>query len=117
MAASASDAPAATARARTLRTVSPAPVTSKTCRPVAPRSIPGWPTRAYVTSKLVGDQAFVVIGKHQYVNFLERGKKQPQKFFLGFRAERLAAFVIHANHLLVPRDDPRFHRGDAFRIG
>jgi len=32
--------------ARTLRTVAPAPVTSNTCRPFAPRSIPGCPTRA-----------------------------------------------------------------------
>ncbi len=31
--------------------------------------------------------------------------------------QRLAALVIDANHLLVPRDDPRFHRGDSFRIG
>ena len=33
-----------------------------------------------------------------------------------FGAERLAALVIHANHLLVPRDDSRFYRGDAFGI-
>src|SRR5713226_7439357 len=67
--------------------------------------------------EIVGDQTFVVVGKHQRVKFLERGKKQPQKSFLGFGAERLAALAINANHLLVPRDDPRFHRSDAFRIG
>ena len=67
--------------------------------------------------EIVGDQAFVVVGKHQRVKFLERAKNQPQKSFLGFGAEQLAALAIDANHLLVPRDDPRFHRGEAFRIG
>src|SRR5437879_7111870 len=27
------------------------------------------------------------------------------------------SLVIDSNHLLVPRDDSRFYRGDAFRIG
>ena len=46
IAASTSAAPETAASASTLSTVSPAPVTSKTCRPVAPGSIPGCPRRA-----------------------------------------------------------------------
>src|SRR5260370_41092891 len=51
------------------------------------------------------------------MKFLERVKQELEKPLLGLGTERLAALAIDANLLLVPRDDPRFHRGDAFRIG
>src|SRR6266581_8883836 len=67
--------------------------------------------------KIVGDQSLVVVGKDQCIKFLQCGKQNSEKLFLGFSAELLAALVIDANHLLMPRDDPRFHGGGAFGIG
>ena len=66
--------------------------------------------------EVVGDETFVVVGKHERVEMPECGKKQTQESFLGFRAERFAAFVIHANNLLVASNDASFYRGDALRI-
>jgi hypothetical protein len=47
----------------------------------------------------------------------ERGKQRAQQFFLGFRAERLAALAIDTNDLLMAGNDARLYRGDASRIG
>ena len=75
--------------------------------------------------EIVGNQALVVIGEHQCVKFLERSKQNSQESFLSFSAERLAphearhtfaSLLIDAHHVVVFRDDSRFHRGDAFRI-
>jgi len=67
--------------------------------------------------EVVGDETFVVVGENERVEMFERGKKQAQKFFLSFVAERFAALVIHANNLLVAGNNARFYGGDALRIG
>src|SRR5438067_2520337 len=93
IAASTSDAPAAAARLKTLRTVSPAPV------------------------KIIGNQSFVVIRKYQGVELLECCENHAQEFFLRLGGQRLAALVVHAHYMLMLGDDPRFHRGNALGFG
>ncbi len=66
--------------------------------------------------KIIGNEPFVVIGKHQRVEPLERGNNEPQKLFLGFLPYRFLPLAVHAHHLLVPRDDAGLHCGDALRI-
>src|SRR6267143_241318 len=67
--------------------------------------------------EVIGDETFVIIGENERVEPFKRRKKQAQKFFLSFRAERFAALAIDANDLLVAGNDTRFYRSHAFRIG
>src|SRR6267378_542560 len=66
--------------------------------------------------EVVGDETLVVVGENERVKMSERGEEQTQKFLLSFRAGWFAAFVIHANNLLVAGNDARFYGGDALRI-
>src|SRR6266481_1444171 len=67
-------------------------------------------------SKIIGDQALVVIGENQRIQMLQRAEKKSEEFFLGFGAQRLAALLIDAHHVVVLCDNTRLYRGDAFRI-
>jgi hypothetical protein len=64
--------------------------------------------------KIVGNQPFVIVGKHQGVEVLERREDPAQQFFPCFGARRFASFSIDTNHLVVLRDDARLHGGYAF---
>src|ERR1700681_4101858 len=67
-------------------------------------------------SKIIGDQALVVIGDNQRIQILQRAEKKPEEFFLSLGAQRLAALVIDAHHVVVLWDNTRLYRGVAFRI-
>src|SRR5438445_21638 len=101
MAASAMEAPAALANARTLRTVSPARVRG------AQNAI----------AERVGDKAFVVVGNDQRVQILQRGKKKTQNFLFGRGMQWFVAFAVDADNLLVTGDDACFEGGNAFGVG
>ena len=57
--------------------------------------------------KIIGDQSFVVIGKHQRIEPFKRGNNEPQKLFLRFLAYGFVPLPVHTHHLLMPRDEVR----------
>src|SRR5712675_3263299 len=70
--------------------------------------------------KRIGDQALVVVGKHQAIEFLKRRYQLAKDFFFQRRCDRLAPLVINANNLLMTRNDSgldggytRFARDDS----
>ena len=67
--------------------------------------------------EIVGDDAFVVVGEDERFEIFHRSGKRAQETTLRFRMERLTAFAIDADDVLMARDDARLDRGDAARVG
>ena len=60
-----------------------------------------------LVGEIVGDDAFVVVGKYERVEIFERRRKRAQQAALRVGVQRLAAFAIDANDVLMTRDDAR----------
>src|SRR6266446_9929675 len=65
----------------------------------------------YSIGERIGDQALVIVGKHQAIEFLKRRYQLAKDFFFQRRCDRLAPLVINANNLLMAGNDARLDGG------
>src|SRR5262249_41655141 len=67
--------------------------------------------------EIIGDEALVVVGEDESIEFLECAKEEPQDFLFGGGVQGFTALAVDADDLLMAGDDTGLDGSDAPAVG